>query len=137
MDVIIRSSVLEAQKYFLGTLSIGNFSNEESAYARRAPSTYGWDIMPRLVSAGIWRDVTLKIENPVSIIDAHWMTFGVDVPARKANVYLYLQTRLPFEAFDNVNVMLSMYRRGKLCSVRAVHRLCSGHRYRKHCTCHP
>ncbi|MBR5034160.1 MAG: glycoside hydrolase family 2, partial [Bacteroidales bacterium] len=96
LEVIIRSSVLEAQKYFLGTLSIGNFSNEESAYVRRAPSTYGWDIMPRLVSAGLWRDVLLKIENPVSIVDAHWMTYEIDVPSRKAKEYVYLQTRMPF-----------------------------------------
>ncbi|MBE6740426.1 MAG: hypothetical protein E7565_08935 [Ruminococcaceae bacterium] len=26
---------------------------------RKAPHSYGWDIMPRAVSAGIWRDVTL------------------------------------------------------------------------------
>ncbi len=114
LEVIIRSSVLEAQKYFLGTLSIGNFSNEESAYVRRAPSTYGWDIMPRLVSAGLWRDVTLKIENPVSIMDAHWMTYSMDKDARKASLYLYLQTRMPFEAFDNVKVKLTLLRSGKI-----------------------
>ena len=114
LEVIIRSSVLEAQKYFLGTLSIGNFSNEESAYVRRAPSTYGWDIMPRLVSAGLWRDVTFKIENPVSIMDAHWMTYGIDVPEREASLYLYLQTRMPFEAFDNVKVKLTLLRSGKI-----------------------
>jgi len=113
LEVIIRSSVLEAQKYFLGTLSIGNFSNEESAYARRAPSTYGWDIMPRLVSAGLWRDVVLKIDNPVSFADAHWMTYDIDVPGRMAKEYVYLQTRMPFEAFDNVNAVVTISRNGK------------------------
>ena len=114
LEVIIRSSVLEVQKYFLGALSIGNFANEESAYARRAPSTYGWDIMPRLVSAGLWRDVVLKVENPVTITDAHWMTYEIDVPARKAKEYLYLQTRMPFEKFDNVEAVVTISRDGKL-----------------------
>ena len=113
LEVIIRSSVLEAQKYFLGTLSIGNFSNEESAYVRRAPSTYGWDIMPRLVSAGLWRDVILKIENPVSIVDAHWMTYEINVPERRAKEYLYLQARMPFEAYDNVKAVITVSRGGK------------------------
>ncbi len=27
---------------------------------RKAPHSYGWDIMPRAISAGIWRDVTLE-----------------------------------------------------------------------------
>lgn len=29
-------------------------------YTRKASHSYGWDIMPRAVSAGIWRDVTLS-----------------------------------------------------------------------------
>lgn len=33
---------------------------------RRAPHTYGWDIMPRAVSAGIWRDVRLEVRDAVS-----------------------------------------------------------------------
>ncbi|MCR5547589.1 MAG: glycoside hydrolase family 2 [Bacteroidales bacterium] len=113
LEVIIRSSVLESQKYFLGALSVGNFANEEGAYARRAPSTYGWDIMPRLVSAGIWRDVRLRIDNPVCITDVHWMTTWVDVPGRKAGEYLCLQARMPFEAYDNVEAVVSISRGGK------------------------
>ncbi len=113
LEVIIRSSVLEAQKYFLGALSIGNFANEESAYVRRAPSTYGWDIMPRLVSAGIWRDVYINIENPVSICDAHWMTANVNLDEKTAYEYLYLQTRMPFEALDNTLAVVTLSRGGK------------------------
>ncbi len=33
--------------------------NYESLYIRKAASMYGWDIMPRIVSAGIWRPVSL------------------------------------------------------------------------------
>lgn len=113
LEVIIRSSVLEAQKYFLGPLSIGNFANEEASYVRRAPSTYGWDIMPRLVSAGIWRDVTLRVENPIEIIDANWMTANADPASRSAYQYLFLQTRMPFDAFDNLEADVVLERNGK------------------------
>lgn len=34
--------------------------NYESLYVRKAPHMYGWDIMPRAVSAGIWRPVRLR-----------------------------------------------------------------------------
>lgn len=33
-----------------------------SVHTRKAPHSYGWDIMPRAISAGIWRDVELRCE---------------------------------------------------------------------------
>jgi len=33
--------------------------NLDSLCVRKSPSMYGWDIMPRAVSAGLWRDVTV------------------------------------------------------------------------------
>ncbi len=41
--------------------------NEESAYIRKAPHMYGWDIMPRAVSGGIWRPVYIT-ENKTDCI---------------------------------------------------------------------
>ena len=35
-------------------------SNTESLYVRKAPHMYGWDIMPRFLSAGIWRPVYVE-----------------------------------------------------------------------------
>lgn len=33
-----------------------------SNYVRKAPHSFGWDIMPRAVSAGLWRDVELRYQ---------------------------------------------------------------------------
>ena len=35
-------------------------SGYEGLYVRKAPHMFGWDIMPRAVSAGLWRPVTLR-----------------------------------------------------------------------------
>ena len=35
-------------------------ANMESLYVRKAPHMYGWDIMPRFLSAGIWRPVYIE-----------------------------------------------------------------------------
>ena len=86
LEVFIRSSVIEGRKHIPPTVSI-NFTQPESIYARRAPHTYGWDIMPRLVSAGLWRSVSLEVKPPVHIMDAHWYTNGVDLKAGKASVF--------------------------------------------------
>ncbi|MBQ8432487.1 MAG: glycoside hydrolase family 2 [Clostridia bacterium] len=46
----------------------------ESIHTRRAAHTYGWDIFPRAVSCGLWRDVTLEIRDPVRFGQAFFDT---------------------------------------------------------------
>ena len=94
LEVYIRSSVIEGRKNIPPTISL-NFAQPESVFARRAPHTYGWDIMPRLVSAGLWRDVSLEVRSPVHIVDAHWYTNAIDLEARTASVYLDYTITLP------------------------------------------
>ena len=43
-----------------------------SLNVRKAPHTYGWDIMPRILSGGIWRSVKL-IEKPLDRIDDFYL----------------------------------------------------------------
>jgi len=49
-------------------------NNVESLYIRKAPHMYGWDIMPRAVSAGIWRPVSLSFKPPARIDDVFLTT---------------------------------------------------------------
>lgn len=42
-----------------------------SIFTRKAPYHYGWDWGPRLVTSGIWRNVSLKIVDKVSIDDLY------------------------------------------------------------------
>jgi beta-mannosidase len=61
-------------------------SNMEQLYIRKAPHMYGWDIMPRILSAGIWRDVTLVTHGAYSITDAHYRAFDVSEDAAGLHV---------------------------------------------------
>jgi len=108
LEVYIRSSVIEGRKSIPGTLSY-NFAQIESVNTRRAPHTYGWDIMPRLVSAGIWRSVSVEVKNPVHIMDAHWYTTAVDVPARNARLRLDYTVALPprYQSVTTIDVTIS------------------------------
>lgn len=99
LEVYIRSSVIEGRKHVPPVISY-NFAQVESVYSRRAPHTYGWDIMPRLVSAGLWRDVTLEVRPPVHIVDAHWYTCDVNVENKTAAVYLDYTITLPVKYQD-------------------------------------
>ena len=44
----------------------------EAIGARKPPHCYGWDIMPRLVSAGLWRPVALEILDPDRILSLYF-----------------------------------------------------------------
>lgn len=61
--VKIRSSALACNDgEFTLRMLAGNWGSEtpEASVLRRAAHTYGWDIMPRAISAGIWRGVYLE-----------------------------------------------------------------------------
>jgi beta-mannosidase len=46
----------------------------EAIGVRKPPHCYGWDIMPRVVSAGIWRPVWLEIVEPSHITSLYFAT---------------------------------------------------------------
>ncbi len=43
-----------------------------AANVRKAPHSYGWDIMPRALSAGLWREVELRILSPCRLTFLHF-----------------------------------------------------------------
>ncbi|MBZ0294692.1 MAG: glycoside hydrolase family 2 [Anaerolineae bacterium] len=57
-----REAVLE-KGYSAGLFTAGE--GYEALWARKAPHMYGWDIMPRAVSAGLWRPVVLQIVDAI------------------------------------------------------------------------
>jgi beta-mannosidase len=74
LAVDIKSPILHAAKLKYDAYSKALVGCYEALRVRKAPSAYGWDIMPRTVSAGIWRDVTLEIEEPTEIEDLSFST---------------------------------------------------------------
>ena len=50
----------------------------DSLYIRKAAHMFGWDIMPRIVSCGIWKPVTILRRKADRIDDAFLYTTGVD-----------------------------------------------------------
>jgi beta-mannosidase len=113
LQVIIRSSLLEGQNHLLGTFSIGNSPSPETIFVRKAPHMFGWDILPRLVSAGLWRDVELRVQNPTRITDVQYMVTKLDTTSRDAQIYAYVQIKIPFEKLDKTKAVFTLSRNGK------------------------
>lgn len=87
--ICIHSPILEGRKYqreFFGVRS--DALGGESVNIRKAAHSYGWDILPRLVSAGIWKDVKLEIISPTHFKAVYWATNSVNVEERSASLYV-------------------------------------------------
>ena len=68
--------------------------NWDALNIRKAPHMFGWDIMPRVVSAGIWRSVYL-VEKPFDRIDDIYIyTVKIDEKEKTADVYIYFKTTI-------------------------------------------
>lgn len=90
LQIRIRSAMLEADRYDLDVYTTATWSNHpESVHVRKAPHMYGWDIMPRAVSAGLWRDVYLCIYSEYEIVELFCQTRNVQFD--KAEIWLSYQ----------------------------------------------
>ncbi len=65
--VRIGSAVNAARRFRYDAADMSWEGREEGLHIRKAPHVWGWDIMPRAVSAGIWRSVRLEQELPDAI----------------------------------------------------------------------
>ncbi|GHT22019.1 beta-mannosidase [Bacteroidia bacterium] len=113
LQVIIRSAVLYSQENLRDGLGRKDV-NGEGANLRKAPHSYGWDILPRLVSAGLWRDVSLQIMNPIYFTDVFWVTNWADTAKKRAGMKVEYQLVLPFKELDKHQAVVTLKRNGKV-----------------------
>ena len=114
-EIVVRldSAVLAARK---NEVSPGNFSRgarSDGITIRKAPHMFGWDIMPRLVSAGIWRSVRLETRAPTKWRWVYWATKSVDLEKRTAQVHLEWNFETDELHIDDFKITVSLGLRGK------------------------
>jgi beta-mannosidase len=71
----------------------------EGLYIRKPPHTWGWDIMPRAVSAGIWRSIWLEEHPEVAIEQLYFWTANTGVNC--ATLGAWYQFRTPDSSLTN------------------------------------
>lgn len=52
----------------------GGSSNAVRTGIRNTPHSYGWDIMPRAVTVGLWRDVKIEVRDPITFSQIYFQT---------------------------------------------------------------
>lgn len=96
-QIVVRlaSAIAEArrQTYDAGMLSWEH--RWEGLYLRKAPHVWGWDILPRLVSAGIWRSVCLQMIQEHAIQQLYYWTIEANSQRAVLGAWFQVRTRLP------------------------------------------
>ena len=68
---------------------------EEALWLRKPAHCFGWDIAPRIVSAGIWRPVYLAIYGPDEIEDVYYYTSEASEDTAVLGVWFKFGTEAP------------------------------------------
>ncbi len=76
--VRIGSPLNYARRFRYDAVTVGPEHRHEMLFVRKAAHMGGWDIMPRAISAGIWRSVRLEAQPPAAIEQLYYWTAAVD-----------------------------------------------------------
>lgn len=130
--VRVSSGVREVRAADAGAPSeLHQVSSFEALRLRKAAHQFGWDIMPRLVSAGLWRPVRLEAVPEHAITGAYWATMQCDPGTGTATVVADWGLRLPDAGWEHWSVeveIVGLHREVvPVCSYRGrrILRLCS------------
>lgn len=69
----------------------------EQSFVRKPAHSFGWDIFPRAVSAGIWKDTEIFTCDGYSVTDFGYVVESVDED--KAVIKFYYDTDMPYDAY--------------------------------------
>jgi len=108
LAVGIDSTVLAAREIPVHPGEQAMENNWESLWIRKAPHMFGWDIMPRAVSAGLWREVSLEVIPRTRFRHVYTATMSVDVAERSAWMFLHWDIQTPVPSVDDWNVRVSI-----------------------------
>lgn len=104
--VHIRPTLLEAQNYEYPPLLTAGAINQESLYVRKAPHMFGWDIMPRALSAGLWRSVRLQYIPQQRLEEAYLQTIHLDGSGKTARLRLWYKAQLDDPTHGKLEVQI-------------------------------
>lgn len=94
--VHIEPTVLRARENSYTSLNLALKYNYDSLYVRKAASMFGWDILPRMVSGGLWRSVKLFVKEPIGFKQVYIYTEDI-LSENQASLRLFYEVELQRE----------------------------------------
>ena len=83
LAVLIRSAVLDQNEKPYPAYLFAGWGSSHGVWLRKPAHSFGWDIFPRAVTAGLWRDVKLEISGRYAF-EGHGYIYNMDDLERPA-----------------------------------------------------
>ena len=113
LAVLFRAPIVESQFVDIAPIGDANSSAELEGF-RKPAHMIGWDILPRFVSAGIFRDARLVVRKAERIRDWFCAQTAIDPEKRSANYLLDLRLEGSFKRIDTSEIVVTVSRNGKV-----------------------
>ncbi len=120
LSVCIYSTILEARKHMRNNFGVRYDALAEGVSIRKAPHMFGWDIMPRLISAGLWKDVKLEVIPPDYWESVYWVTKNVNIGKKTADLYVDWQFNTNRLNIDDLLFKISLARGNRVVYEKSV-----------------
>lgn len=104
LTVRISSSINAARKAEMPAVC-ANWEIGEFQWLRMPASSFGWDIMGRFLSAGMWREVRLEERQPTRILEAYYATRAIS-PDGGAELTLRYRYETDADTLDGFELQL-------------------------------
>lgn len=105
LAVHIYSAIKRAENAKISPNMVADWECFENLRIRKASHMYGWDIFPRLVSAGIWRSVRLERRPKIRIENVYLST--VFAKKELAGTCFHYELKLPAERYGKCKIEFS------------------------------
>lgn len=95
LTVILRSAVLYQQNMPYPAYLFTGYHIGGGVWLRKPAHSFGWDIFPRAVTAGLWKDVSLEISDGVNFEDHGYIYYMDDL--EHPRIRLWYSVKVPYE----------------------------------------
>ena len=105
-DLVVHIKPVEIEarknKYDAGLFAAGYMYS--ALYTRKAAHMYGWDIMPRIVSAGIWRPCAVITKSVPRVNDVTMNVSSINLEAKTANFSVFFDTTIADDLLSDYRI---------------------------------
>ena len=104
--VHILPSCIYARSFDIPAMCYGLQYNHDGIMLRKPGSMFGWDIMPRIVSAGLWKPVTLEYLPTARIVNPYTYTHALFDNNTLAQLYTTLKIETPEDFLTDYRIVI-------------------------------
>lgn len=98
--VRIESPIIWAKERNYEVIDVSWEGRDEALWLRKAQHSFGWDIAPRIVSSGIWKDIELREIKDDEIEELYYATAKIEDNLATLDVFFKFRTNIKyFEEF--------------------------------------